>query len=119
MTPEYRTYLLTRAWQVKRAGALHRAGYRCERCFAKYGLEVHHTTYERLGAERHEDLEVLCKRCHPVADAERARQTQARQRRKALITFADKKYGGDWERLYTLEEIEDEFEAWLERKGWG
>jgi hypothetical protein len=27
-------------------------------------LEVHHRTYERLGDERDEDLEVLCTRCH-------------------------------------------------------
>jgi hypothetical protein len=27
-------------------------------------LEVHHKTYERLGDERDEDLEVLCARCH-------------------------------------------------------
>ena len=27
-------------------------------------LEIHHTTYERLGAERDEDLMALCEACH-------------------------------------------------------
>jgi hypothetical protein len=40
------------------------AGYRCERCEGKRDLEVHHRTYERLGREWDQDLEVLCCRCH-------------------------------------------------------
>lgn len=40
------------------------ASYRCERCGAKRDLQVHHKTYERLGVERDQDLEVVCADCH-------------------------------------------------------
>jgi hypothetical protein len=60
----YQDYLLTPGWRRKRKGALTRAGFRCERCDGKRDLQVHHRTYERLGDERPEDLEVLCASCH-------------------------------------------------------
>jgi hypothetical protein len=40
------------------------ARYRCQRCQARQDLQVHHKTYERLGRERDDDLEVLCDSCH-------------------------------------------------------
>lgn len=40
------------------------AGFRCGRCAGKRSLEVHHRTYDRLGWELDEDLEVLCGTCH-------------------------------------------------------
>ena len=70
LSPEYRAYLASEQWQRVRRAALSHAGYRCARCQARSNprariyLEVHHLTYERLGRERLEDLEVLCTNCH-------------------------------------------------------
>lgn len=45
----------------------------CAVCGATTTLELHHLDYQRLGAERHEDLVALCaehhKRVHDVLDA--------------------------------------------------
>lgn len=60
----YLTYLTSPEWRAKRNAALQRARWRCERCGAKRDLQVHHTTYERLGAERDADLRVWCFTCH-------------------------------------------------------
>ncbi len=68
----YEAYMASNAWRWRRREALWRARHRCERCGAwRARLEVHHRTYRRLGAERNEDLEVLCPDCHRLADAER------------------------------------------------
>lgn len=61
---EYRSYLRSPEWRKKRAKAVKRAGYACEVCSVGGRLEVHHTTYARLGKERLSDLVVACRRCH-------------------------------------------------------
>jgi 5-methylcytosine-specific restriction endonuclease McrA len=63
-TATYHEHLVSLDWQVIRANALQRAGYRCERCGSPWGLQVHHLTYERLGNELPEDLVCLCRDCH-------------------------------------------------------
>ena len=40
------------------------ARWRCQKCESRRGLDVHHTTYERLGHEWDSDLQVLCRDCH-------------------------------------------------------
>lgn len=60
----YLAYLNSPAWRYRRNLKLWAAKWRCERCDNKRDLHVHHKTYERLGAERDEDLEVLCADCH-------------------------------------------------------
>lgn len=61
----YVLYLRTPEWQRTRADALRRAGYRCSLdATHRDRLEVHHRTYERLGAERARDVIVLCHDCH-------------------------------------------------------
>lgn len=64
----YPAYLETTHWQHIRRDAIRRAGGHCQLCNAKplrhYPLDVHHRTYERRGAERPEDVIVLCRRCH-------------------------------------------------------
>jgi len=76
VSDEYKRYLVSAQWQVTRARAIIRAGGRCERCAATQQLEAHHLTYERLGREKPEDLEILCRKCHrryhglPVARAD-------------------------------------------------
>lgn len=77
----YADYLLSDHWKLTRQLALQRAGNRCQcgqcplasfyphelrewfpRSYSR--LEVHHLTYERLGAEVDDDLLVLCGWCH-------------------------------------------------------
>ncbi|HWE59165.1 MAG TPA: winged helix-turn-helix domain-containing protein [Solirubrobacteraceae bacterium] len=61
----YREYLQTLEWKTTRAAALMRAGHRCSLDSShRDGLEVHHNTYERIGAELASDLVVLCRGCH-------------------------------------------------------
>ena len=63
-------YLRTNHWQHRRLMALRRAGWRCQVCNEEASkgkpLDVHHRTYERRGAEKAEDVIVLCRRCHEL-----------------------------------------------------
>jgi hypothetical protein len=61
---EYATYLLSPEWQRRRAERVRFAGGRCELCFGIGRIEVHHRTYERVGAELLTDLIALCEGCH-------------------------------------------------------
>jgi hypothetical protein len=64
---EYReVYLRSEHWRAMRLWALERAENRCQVCAASAALDVHHRTYERVGAERPADLTVLCRRCHEL-----------------------------------------------------
>ena len=60
----YLAYLNSPAWRTRRNKALKDAGYQCQKCAARRNLQVNHLTYERLGAEWDQDLEVLCQDCH-------------------------------------------------------
>ena len=73
MTRWYAEYLESPWWLAVRRAALELAGYTCRGCGYrrfpyKLGggkrLEVNHLNYTRLGAERPEDVEVLCEDCH-------------------------------------------------------
>jgi len=108
-------YYKSEEWHIKRTFALHRANHRCQRCGRSKSLDVHHLTYDRLYNEHPEDLEVLCKKCHDLADKERAEETRFNN---ALDTYATKKYGEDWMLYYDEHYIEEEFQYWLEKKGW-
>jgi len=66
----YLAYLNSPAWRARRSRKLQDAGWRCERCAAKRELQVHHRSYERLGAEWDSDLEVLCVDCHEAQTIE-------------------------------------------------
>lgn len=79
LSPEYTAYINSPQWRARRLRALERAGHRCQyevddpaghnhipRCQRTRYLTVHHTTYERLGNERDEDLEVLCWAHHMI-----------------------------------------------------
>src|SRR5580765_3800863 len=61
---EYRLYMRSFAWKMRRINKLKAAGHRCENCSEPYGLQVHHLTYARLGCELDSDLVVLCRWCH-------------------------------------------------------
>lgn len=61
----YNDYLKTEHWQQVRKEALVRAGYRCQlNSDHKNRLEVHHNNYNHLGAERPQDVFVMCEDCH-------------------------------------------------------
>lgn len=75
---EYETYMASRDWFARRKAALAMQKV-CQRCGAHDHLEVHHRSYENLGRETLDDLEVLCDECHdrehekPRADRDRGR----------------------------------------------
>ncbi len=60
----YQAYLNTSGWRARRNRAIREALWKCQRCAGGRALQVHHKTYERLGAEWDQDLEVLCENCH-------------------------------------------------------
>jgi hypothetical protein len=61
----YRHYLQTPEWSRTRKAALSRAGNACSLDAAHtVSLEVHHRSYEHLGAEFASDVVVLCHSCH-------------------------------------------------------
>lgn len=60
----YENYLRTPWWRARRNAALRASGFCCQRCACRRNLQVHHRSYERLGAEADDDLEVLCRGCH-------------------------------------------------------
>lgn len=61
---EYEKYLNSDHWQKTRKAKLVSRNYRCEKCGGSCKLQVHHRNYDNLGAERPEDLQVLCDGCH-------------------------------------------------------
>lgn len=60
----YEEYLKTEYWRMTRRAALRHYGKQCGRCGSAEDINIHHRTYERLGAEELADLEVLCRSCH-------------------------------------------------------
>jgi 5-methylcytosine-specific restriction endonuclease McrA len=119
-TAEYDEYMASARWHAIREWALALHGRRCQECGATAGLEVHHLHYDTLGRERPEDLRVLCWRCHEAADRTRAGEARHRSEEALhearLDGWASKKYGEDWAESGDAEEIEEEFEEWLEER---
>lgn len=60
----YAAYIASPEWRAKAEAIKARDGYHCRLCFRTVSLEVHHSTYERLGAELDTDLITLCHDCH-------------------------------------------------------
>lgn len=61
---DYESYLLSAEWRERRAERIRFANGKCEMCYSTERIEVHHRTYEHLGAELMTDLLVLCADCH-------------------------------------------------------
>jgi len=59
----YKQYLASREWALRKRQVRERSWGRCERCAAPQEA-AHHLTYERLGNERLEDLLAVCDACH-------------------------------------------------------
>lgn len=122
----YNIVIRSKRWALLRDKFIYRCDSRCMRCnwqktqWSKgRTLELHHRTYERLGAEAEGDLELLCSVCHARADEERA----AEGRRRADAALYDARFDG-WARAcfgddyWGIEDewMHDQFEDWLERK---
>jgi hypothetical protein len=66
----YSLYLASAAWKRKRARIIRERERTCAKCGwvaplqYTHLLQLHHTTYQRVGRERDEDLELLCDKCH-------------------------------------------------------
>lgn len=60
----YNKYIRSEEWRKKAAEKRAEVGHCCELCSSSKSLQVHHLTYERLGAELMGDLQVLCGDCH-------------------------------------------------------
>src|ERR1700704_4400632 len=65
-TMTYADYLQTAEWRQRRERSLARALWQCEwpGCRTKFGLQVHHKSYEHLGDELDQELAVLCDEHH-------------------------------------------------------
>jgi 5-methylcytosine-specific restriction endonuclease McrA len=114
----YTSYMQSEAWKALRQTMIDITGC-CERCELTDEvtmLEVHHLTYERLGHEDLDDLQVLCPPCHVIADAERAQETQNDLEFRRLDGWATKVYGPDWENDPGYADAEEAFEEWLESR---
>jgi 5-methylcytosine-specific restriction endonuclease McrA len=59
----YREYLQSEAWHKKRAEVLRRDRHICQGCFGP-AEQVHHLTYEHVGAELLFELISVCGNCH-------------------------------------------------------
>lgn len=82
----YRDYLRTPEWRRTRAAALVRAGFACALDSAHtQNLEVHHRSYERLGAEAEADLTVLCEACHDLHHKVNGRPKRVRGERTRSV----------------------------------
>ncbi|WP_156932986.1 HNH endonuclease [Desulfonatronum lacustre] len=105
----YNKYIKSDEWKNKRIYALKAAGYKCQKCGITGRLEVHHLDYDSsLYHERLNDVEVLCRRCHQIADSEREYET-------AYESYAYKIYGDYWVE-HDDERLREEFDEWYERK---
>ena len=88
----YRHYIASEKWRHSpaRLTELEESRNRCRLCFRKgtaaAPLEVHHASYDRLGAEALGDLVALCHECHDkVTSIIRARRYRRRRPRRADV----------------------------------
>lgn len=96
----YRDYLKTPWWAFVHDRTIKRAKGRCELCQDATATEAHHTTYERIGCERPDDMVALCRDCHQhVTDnklGSLSRRDLLRRRRELLHS---PEFGRAWGRF--------------------
>ncbi len=63
---DYDKYIHSPEWRARAEAIKARDGYRCRICHSSRDLQVHHSTYERLGHEDDLDLITLCDSCHSL-----------------------------------------------------
>jgi hypothetical protein len=115
---KYNAVINSFRWRGLKMRLLAERGRKCQSCKKPcWPLELHHTTYERLGEELDADLLLLCARCHAAADEERA----ADGRHRAASALEAARYHG-WvtavygEDCYVDETTWDAYQYWRERK---
>ena len=84
---DYRKYIKSDEWQAVRARALRHYRRRCCECGSRDELQVHHRTYVRIGRERMEDLEVLCKWCHMARHEDKVQDIVSRRYSELVDSF--------------------------------
>lgn len=73
MNIDYKEYLASREWRVKRKEFIDGATYGvCQRCAARPIENVHHLTYANIGNEDWSDLMGVCRPCHEYIAGERS-----------------------------------------------
>jgi 5-methylcytosine-specific restriction endonuclease McrA len=60
----YEKYLASSEWKAKRARVLERAAGVCEGCGETEATQIHHISYEHVGAEFLFELVAVCDACH-------------------------------------------------------
>jgi 5-methylcytosine-specific restriction endonuclease McrA len=79
----YKLYLASAAWRRRRQRLIRLRRRTCEACgwTAPLGLDrmlnCHHLTYDRVGRERDEDLQLLCEGCHDRKHPDKAKGGEA------------------------------------------
>lgn len=61
---QYSEYLNSSAWAARRKAVLRGASGQCEGCAERAATQVHHLTYEHVGAELLFELVAVCDECH-------------------------------------------------------
>lgn len=81
---QYTEYMQSDQWRARCYRLRKKRGNRCERCGSGLRTEVHHLNYDHLGHERDEDLQIVCKQCHPAADRERIEWEERRRQQNGV-----------------------------------
>lgn len=128
MSPEFKAKydaaLKSPHWKKLKAVVMGRCKGCCERCGVNKDaglivLELHHKHYQTLGMETPGDVEMLCQKCHPQADHERAEEGRERSRRALddaqFNGFLRAKYGEGYDSPDPDLDYE-QFQRWRERK---
>lgn len=65
----------TKEWKQARAEALRNAGHTCKMCGTTSNLQVHHNiSLKHGGTNDQANLTVVCRRCHPILEADHKRE---------------------------------------------
>jgi hypothetical protein len=123
---KYKAVLKSKRWERLKAKFMFLQSGKCLRCgWEKRAwdktrtLDLHHKTYERLGFELDDDLELVCSVCHEKADQERALRGKIKSSnalyQARFSGWASKKYGDEFY-LHEDDAMHDEFQDWVESR---
>ena len=114
---EYDRVINSVAWKLRRHRMIKEAGG-CEHCYLITDkLELHHKHYDTLGFELDDDIEVLCGKCHTRADKLRVINVARNRYQSQVEGWGNKVYGDGWQQWKSEDDVAEEFEEWLEKKG--
>lgn len=66
---DYKKYLASREWAIKKEAIAKRCSGFCERCAVGSYESTHHVTYKNIGNEPLDDLLAVCNECHAFLSA--------------------------------------------------